>query len=73
MPKSGDLPSWQHEVHQHRIGLEFLTEPKQLPQGDLQGLSSEFHPGAITKKLESGLPIGNMLGYRALEAYLTFR
>lgn len=33
--KSGDLPSWQHGVHQHQTGLEFLIEPKQPPRGDL--------------------------------------
>lgn len=48
--KSGGLPSWWHGALQHQTGLEFSTEPKQLPQGDRQGLSSELHPGAITRR-----------------------
>lgn len=48
--KLGDLPSWQPEVHQHQIALEFLAELKQPPQGDPSGLSSVFHPGATKKK-----------------------
>ena len=64
--KSGDLPSWHDGVHQHQTGLEFLIEPKQPPRDGPLGLSSEFHPRAVTKKLESRLLIINMLAYTAM-------
>lgn len=38
--------SRQHKVHEHPTGLEYLVEPKESPCGDLEGLSSELHPGA---------------------------
>ena len=50
MFKSGGLPSWQHGALQHQTGLEFSIEPKQLPQGDRGGLSSELHPEAIIRR-----------------------